>query len=1248
MKSKPGKVALRTALIYAVAGCAWILLSDRLLAAFVSDPDARVRLEIYKGSAFVVVTALLLYSMLRKQLRYPAQEAAERKQAEEALRNSERLLRLVMDLVPHFIFVKDEKSRHLLVNRACAEATPLTAEQMVGLSDLDMAPGSPQAEAFMKDDQEVITTGRPKFTEEKLIDTKGRTRILQTTKIPFPSSTITFPAVGNGKPAILGVSVDITERKRAEQQVAESRNYLDKIINSIGDPIFVKDRQHHWVLLNNAFCDFMGHKREELLGKSDVDFFPPNQAEVFWSKDEVVFTTGQENINEEEFTDAKGILHTIMTKKALYTDEKEEKFIVGIIRDMTERTQAERILQMFQFSIDQASDAIFWMTRDGGLTYVNEQACRSLGYTREELMRLHLPDFDPIFPKERWEAEWERFQKDKGGSQQVETFHRRKDGTVFPVSISSKHLWFGDTELHVAVARDVTERKQAESKLVEASALLEAMLENSPLYIYFKDLQSRFVRVSKSLAQSLQVSGPESLKGKTDSDFFPPSHTRAAREEEEQIIRTGQPLIDKLDSVVLSNGQRVWGLTTKLPWRDGEGNIVGTFGFTRDITAIKEAEGKLAHEQELFRMLLETTPDNLYFKDRESRFVRMSRSKVEGTLQTVRDSYRAAHPDAGSGEWPSHLASVESFAEWLKGKTDFDTYPEAHARAAYKDEQEIIRAGKPLVGKLEKATLPGGKNVWWLSTKMPWRDKDGNIIGTYGVSKDVTELKGAEEALDRERLLLRILIDLLPEVLYVKDLDSRFLVANETLAKHFGKDNPSQVLGLSDTDFFPPAMAAEFRAEEEKVLTGKSLIDHEQQVDFPDGRKCTLLTTKVPFRDSQEKIRGLVGIGRDITERKQAEEANARLATAVKQAAEAIVITDSKGTILYVNPAFEKVTGYATSEAIGQNPRILKSGKHDDTFYGQMWDVLSQGKVWSGRITNKKKNGSLYEEEMSISPVFDSAGKITNYVAVKRDVTQEVALETQLRQSQKMEIIGQLAGGVAHDFNNILTVIQGNASLLLLNPDTNVAEKMEFTQQIVNAAERAASLTRQLLMFGRKQVMQPAYMSLNEVVAQMTKMLRRVLGEHISLQSNYAANLPFIHGDIGMIEQILMNLVVNARDAMPAGGRLTITTGVKTVDKEEAAQNSGASPGLHVWLAVSDTGTGIAPEVLPRIFEPFFTTKEVGKGTGLGLATVYGIVQQHHGWITVTSEISKGTTFRIYFPAAAKVRPEKKTGFFTG
>ena len=375
------------------------------------------------------------------------------------------------------------------------------------------------------------------------------------------------------------------------------------------------------------------------------------------------------------------------------------------------------------------------------------------------------------------------------------------------------------------------------------------------------------------------------------------------------------------------------------------------------------------------------------------------------------------------------------------------------------------------------------------------------------------------------------------------------------------------------------------------------------------------------------------GIASDITERKRREEERARLAMAVEQSAETIVITDASGTILYANPAFEKTSGYTRAEALGQNPRILKSGEHDAEFYGQLWATLSRGEVWTGRLINKKKDGTLYEEVATISPMRDPEGRVVNYVAVKRDVTREAQLEAQLRQSQKMEAVGQLAGGVAHDFNNMLAVIRGNAELLLMYPGQHTAQTREGLNDVVEASERAANLTRQLLTFSRKQVMQPQPLMLNEVIANLTKMLNRVISENIDLQCHYAALLPHVQADTGMMEQVILNLVVNARDSMPEGGELRVATERLTLDAAQAQANPKARAGQFVCLLVSDTGAGIAPEVLPRIFEPFFTTKEVGKGTGLGLATVYGIVNQHQGWIEVSSQVGEGSTFKVVLPA---------------
>lgn len=372
---------------------------------------------------------------------------------------------------------------------------------------------------------------------------------------------------------------------------------------------------------------------------------------------------------------------------------------------------------------------------------------------------------------------------------------------------------------------------------------------------------------------------------------------------------------------------------------------------------------------------------------------------------------------------------------------------------------------------------------------------------------------------------------------------------------------------------------------------------------------------------------------RDITERKKAEESHARLVTAVEQAAETMIITDTQGTILYVNPAFEKTSGYPRAEALGQNLRILESGKQDAGFFRQMWDTLDRGEVWHGHFNNKRKDGTLYEEEATISPVRDAAGKVINYVAVNRDVTREMQLEVQYRQSQKMEGIGQLAGGVAHDFNNILAAIMMQAEISR-EVENTPEEVRQGLLGITASAERAANLTRQLLLFSRKEVMRSRQLDLNEVVTSLAQMLQRVIREDVSLRLHLHSAPLLTFADAGMLDQVLMNLAVNARDAMPQGGELLIETAAMVMTPGQADMNPEAEPGPYVCLSVTDTGSGIPPEIQSRIFEPFFTTKEAGKGTGLGLATVFGIVKQHNGWLKVDSEVGKGTTFRVFLPAS--------------
>jgi PAS domain S-box-containing protein len=517
------------------------------------------------------------------------------------------------------------------------------------------------------------------------------------------------------------------------------------------------------------------------------------------------------------------------------------------------------------------------------------------------------------------------------------------------------------------------------------------------------------------------------------------------------------------------------------------------------------------------------------------------------------------------------------------------------------------------------------------------RHKDGTVFAVQITTQAVTfEDRPARLVLaqditerDRERRFLQSVLDNMPGIVFVKDLEHRFTMVNAAWAKFTGVPI-DRAIGKTARDVFPANVAERIHRDDAETFKSGTRLEIEETIPAEKGSRVQL-TSRSPIRTEEGRINGLVGLAIDITDRKKAEEKLREYERVVEQAAESIVITDRAGRIVYVNPAFESVSGYSRSEALGQNPRILKSGHQDAAFYRRMWDALVRGEVWRGRFVNRHKNGTLYEEDARIGPVRDASGRIVNYVGVKRDVTNEMRLERQLVQAQKMEAVGRLAGGVAHDFNNLLGVITGYGELAQakLAADDPLRGKME---QILKAADRAAGLTRQLLAFSRQQVLQPKIVDLNALVSNLEKMLRRLIGEDVDLKTFLDPKLGSVKADPGQIEQILMNLSINARDAMPDGGHLTIETSNVELGPDHVIRRSPTRPGPYVLLAVTDSGTGMDAEIQAHIFEPFFTTKEIGKGTGLGLATVYGIVKQSDGYIWCYSEVGVGTTFKVYLP----------------
>ena len=362
------------------------------------------------------------------------------------------------------------------------------------------------------------------------------------------------------------------------------------------------------------------------------------------------------------------------------------------------------------------------------------------------------------------------------------------------------------------------------------------------------------------------------------------------------------------------------------------------------------------------------------------------------------------------------------------------------------------------------------------------------------------------------------------------------------------------------------------------------------------------------------------------------------LQAAMDQTEEMVVVTSREGRIEYINPAFEKVTGWSREEVLGRNPNILKSDRQDAAVYRELWDTITSGKTWQGRLVNRRKNGELYVEESTVSPVRNHHGDITHYVAVKRNVTERLQLERLYRQAQKMDEMGRLSSGIAHEFNNMLQSILGFNELLMedLKDQPSALRKL---REVEKAARRAAELTQGLLAFSREDQPDSEPLDINGPIRETEQMIERVIGVNIRCTLHLAPDLSPVRITAGRISQIIFNLAVNARDAMPDGGQLTFRTENIAFNARDAEAIPEIKEGDFVVLSVTDTGVGMTPAVKEHLFEPFFTTKAVNEGTGLGLSVVYGIVKQHGGWIHVYSTVNEGTTIKIYLPAHA-ARPD--------
>ena len=498
------------------------------------------------------------------------------------------------------------------------------------------------------------------------------------------------------------------------------------------------------------------------------------------------------------------------------------------------------------------------------------------------------------------------------------------------------------------------------------------------------------------------------------------------------------------------------------------------------------------------------------------------------------------------------------------------------------------------------------------------------------------------DGLQQQRLLLSLL-DNIPGIVYrgMPDWSLTFVGGEvERLTGYTSREMLGELTlwrGLIHPDDIEPVCESIRNA----VCRRERILRVECRIVRKDGEVRWVSDRRQMIYDECGMLLCVDGLCMDISEQKRAEEERRRLAAAVEYAADASMVTDAEWIVQYVNPAFEKVTGYGREEVLGRNLYILAADGENIRVYLEIKEKVRSGTPWKGRLKNRRKDGVHLELDIVISPIRDPGGKIVNHVVALRDITREVQLEKQAQAAQHMEAVGTLAGGIAHDFNNALTGIIGFADLLRMRLGKEPKLQGDV-DEILKCAERASTLTRQLLAFARRQVIEPVSLGLNTVVRDLSRLMKKVSGEQIEVRIRLTEGIPPIFADRGQLEQVLLNLCLNSRDAMPAGGEFLVSTDAVVWEGERVEDSAVMPAGRYVLLAVADNGSGMDDATRKRAFQPYFTTKASGKGTGLGLSMVYGIVKQNGGFVFLDSRSGGGTTFRIYFPASEAVSEEKK------
>ena len=878
--------------------------------------------------------------------------------------------------------------------------------------------------------------------------------------------------------------------------------------------------------------------------------------------------------------------------------------VVGIHLDIDDRKRAENLVQeqqvMLEGILHSIPQAVFWKDRESRYLVCNRVFAVAAGMNTPE----------EIIGKTDLELPWGPLEGHKymADDQEVIKSGNPKSGIIEPITLADgSHRWLetSKTPLRSATGEvfgvlgtfeDITVRRQDQEALRRSERLFSGVYNSSLDALFLVDWNTRRITDCNEQAMKMfEATSKTEIVGKAGNEWHRQARVPEIHEKIYHEVLAKGSWQEDVEYLTLK-GNPFWGQLAirRLDLLDNQLVMVRI----TNISSLKKMQEQLRQERDFSRWTIDVLPGVFYVIEADGR-IRFWNPQLESitgrTAEEINDAccLELLHPD-------DHKITRQAIkTALLSGEAQID------ARLMAVDGTEHPHH---FVGR--RITLEGRQCI-------------------LGIGTDTAERLKIEKQLEHQVQLQQTLMNSIPVPVFIKNAQGEFQDCNPAGEKLLGLSR-EELRGKTVTYFAPPELAAVYQQKDADLLEQGGISAYESKVKNGQGELRECIFHKAIFKNTEGKVQGIVVVILDVTELKAMNRRSQLQDSALKAAANGIVITDSQGKILWANPAFTTLTGYTVEEVAGQTPQVLKSGRQSKEFYDEMWATVLGGRVWRGEVVNKRKDGSFYDEEMTITPVLSDTKEVTHFIAIKQDVTQRKQMEAQYLRAQRMEGIGLLAGGIAHDLNNVLAPIMMSVQLLEeMHPDEDTCEILRNLQ---SSTQRGADIVRQVLTFARGIKGERLLLTPKHLIKDMVRVAKEAFPKNIRISSNVPADLWNVMGDPTQLHQVLLNLAINARDAMPDGGSLNIDVRNETVQDLPPEHGIQIADGDYVVMAVKDTGMGIPPELHERILEPFFTTKELGKGTGLGLSTVMGIVKSHHGYLRINSEPGKGAEFMVYLP----------------